>query len=97
MYRANHLITEENDKIKEINDIKKVLKANQYKPWMLKIPEKKKSTPTTNNQDTVQNNNLPTRKPKAVYIPYIKGVSEKLQVIHKKLQNFYNPQTLQHH
>ena len=62
---------------------------------MFNIPEKRKTT--TNNQNDIPNdanpqpvNNIPRRKPKSVFIPYIQGFSEKLQKIYKK----YNINTI---
>ena len=89
LHRANEIISNEEEKQKEIKNIQQVLKANAYKPWMMKIPEKKpKTTTSTNATDNPNNNhinnNAPTRRPRSVQIPYVKGISEKLQATFKK-------------
>ena len=59
--------------------IQEVLTANNYRKWMLNIPRKKKKTPHQPN-----NTNQPSKRPQRVIIPYVRGVSEKLQSVYKK-------------
>ena len=66
--RAEHLVTDEEDRKKETSHVKKVLRINGYKPWAFKIPPKKTKEPTEPSEST-------SRK-FPVKLPYIKGASE---------------------
>ena len=57
--------------------IRKVLKINNYEPWMLEIPRSK--THTNQPKNTPGATNKEFTRPLA--IPYVKGLSEKLQRI----------------
>ncbi len=85
MRRANTIVTEENDKIKEIKHVEKALSANGYSKWVLNIPSKKKKK-----QDQHETS---TNKKYPVSIPYIKGTSEKLQRIFKShgIPSYHKP------
>jgi hypothetical protein len=68
--RIGKLVTTEDDKQHELNHVKSALKANGYKPWMMKAPKPKKKT---NNKETGDQGHRIS-----VPLPYVKGVSEKL-------------------
>ena len=65
------LVTENDDRTREIQHIKQALKINNYPEWMLTIPHPKSTT-----EDTEEPQNE-----KKIYAstPYIKGISERLQ------------------
>ena len=77
MNRAEQLITKEEDKVQEREHVKRVLKMNGYKQWMLKLPNK------TPKQDSKSNNKITPRDSITIGLPYIKGISEHLQRIFK--------------
>ena len=94
LHRAQHVVTDEEDQQKEIKHVKDVLIANNYKLWMFNILEKK-TTPSSQTAQPNPNQQI-QRKPKQVSIPYVQGVSEKLQSIFKKynistIHKPYNP------
>ena len=68
-HRKENIITEEEDKIKEDDHIKKVLKVNNYPDWALK--ERKKKPPKTTEEEEEENRGR-------IMIPYLKGISEKI-------------------
>ena len=76
MNRADQLITNEEDREQERDYVKTVLKANGYKQWMFKLPNKQL------NQEKTSNRNSP-RDSITVGLPYTKGLSEHLQRIFK--------------
>ena len=88
LHRAQHVVTDEEDQQKEIKHVKDVLIANNYKPSMFNIPEKQTTPPSQTAQPDP--NQQIQRRPKQVSIPYVQGVSEKLQSIFKK----YNISTI---
>ena len=71
MLRAQTLVTENDDRTREIQHVKQALKINNYPEWMLTIPHPKSTT-----EDTEEPQNE-----KKIYAstPYIKGISERLQ------------------
>lgn len=72
IHRANSIITEKEDKDKEISHIKQALSANGYKSWILKLPpNKKRQEPEV--QTTEKTKTL------SIGLPYIRGTSEILQ------------------
>ena len=74
--RANKIVTEDQDKKVEVAHIQNVLKQNNFDSWMLNIPIKKDFTPTSPST-------TPGKKQYPIAIPYVKGLSEKLQRIFK--------------
>ena len=64
-------MSEETDKAKEIQRVKQALKANHYPDWML-------TTPNTGSGSRVSDESV---NEKRIYasVPYIKGISERLQ------------------
>ena len=71
MLRAQTLVTENDDRTREIQHVKQALKINNYPEWILTIPHPKSTT-----EDTEEPQNE-----KKIYAstPYIKGISERLQ------------------
>lgn len=67
-HRAKTLTTEEQDKDKEIQHIKKVLSISGYKKWSWDLPGNKKILPHPRNNSTKALGH--------VTIPYIRGISE---------------------
>ena len=71
-HRANTLVTEEEEKQKEVLHLKKVLSISGYPKWAWDLPGSTKITPHPRTKD-------PARRPKGhVTIPYVGGVSEAL-------------------
>ena len=64
-------MSEETDKAKEIEHVKQALKANNYPDWML-------TTPNTGSGSRVSDESVNERRIYAS-VPYIKGISERLQ------------------
>ena len=77
IHRAKKLNTENEDLQKELSHIKGALTANDYKPWMMNLPQKK--TP----QETTTSDRTQSRQ-KPLGIPYIQGKSEELSRSFKK-------------
>ena len=71
LLRAKSLVSEEDDRVYEIQHVKQALKTNNYPDWMLTIPNTKSDTRESKE----------SRNEKRVYasVPYIKGISERLQ------------------
>ena len=67
LLRAHTLLSEEVDKVKEIQHVKEALKANNYPDWMLTIPNTRS---TSRDSEEFVNE-------KRIYssVPYIKGTS----------------------
>ena len=78
MHRAQQLNTEDEDLQKEIAHIRGALTANEYRPWMMNLPQK---TPPPQDKDTPGNNQ---NHHKPLGIPYIQGKSEELSRSFKK-------------
>jgi hypothetical protein len=72
--RADNIVSDPHDRSQEVSHIKKVLKVNNFDPFMLDIPRKKNFTP---NPATHQQAGGARQLP--IAIPYIKGLSERLQ------------------
>ena len=71
LLRAKTLASEEDDRVHEIQHVKQALKTNNYPDWMLTIP----------NTESDTRESKESRNEKRVYasVPYIKGISERLQ------------------
>ena len=74
MDRVDKLVTTDVDKEQEKQHVQKALQANGYKSWMFKSPKPRKK------KDSSANNN-PTNRRINVPLPYIRGISEKLNRI----------------
>ena len=75
MYRADSVVSDDKEKSKEKDHVKKALSVNGYPEWLFKDTVAKK-TNRSKNTNTVQQKEC---KKLPVVIPYIKGVSEKLR------------------
>ena len=73
--RAEKVVTEDEDKADEVAHVKKALTANGYKPWVFKLPK-----PKERSRDSDQDRQS-TKKKFPVALPYVQGLSEKLQRI----------------
>ena len=71
LHRAECIVSAEEDRKEEITHVKQALRANGYKEWSLKLPNKK-HTPE-------KNKTKKRTSTRPVGLPYIKGTSEKLQ------------------
>ena len=71
LLRAQTLVSEETDKAKEIQHVKQALRSNNHPDWMLTIPNT--GTGSRVSEESVNE--------KRIYapVPYIKGISERLQ------------------
>ena len=71
LLRAKTLVSEEDDRVHEIQHVKQAFKTNNYPHWMLTIPNTESDTRESEE----------SRNEKRVYasVPYIKGISERLQ------------------
>ena len=71
LLRAKTLVSEEDDRVREIQHVKQALKTNKYPDWM----------PTIANTESDTRESEESRNEKRVYasVPYIKGISERLQ------------------
>ena len=78
LHRADNLVTEKEDKKKEIRHIKAALHANNYEPWLMNIPSKKQPNRDPPEKTTAQKDRIP------IALPYIKGISEPLGRVFKK-------------
>ena len=76
LHRAETLVTEEEDKQREIEHVKSALRTNGYPEWIFRIP-RKKSSPKAKDRSTT------AKKPRAG-MPYIRGTSEVLQRTFRK-------------
>ena len=67
LLRTHTLLSEEVDKVKEIQHVKEALKANNYPDWMLTIP----------NTGSASRDSEEFANEKRIYasVPYIKGTS----------------------
>jgi hypothetical protein len=75
--RANNLVTTPEDRAKETEHVKAVLKDNGYKPWIFKLPKpKSKEKP----EDTTSG----AKASFPVCLPYLRGLSEKLTHIFRQ-------------
>ena len=86
--RAEKVVSREQDRKTEVKHIKKVLKVNGYKSWIFKLPKRKK---TANDQEEPGPGTPKKKTP--VALPYIKGLSEKLQRIFRQhgISSFHKP------
>ncbi|XP_070546056.1 uncharacterized protein [Ptychodera flava] len=69
-HRALSIVTETQDKQKEIEHVKRALKTNEYPEWMFRIPRKKDKIKDTDKSKKIKIN---------VGIPYVSGTSRVLQ------------------
>ena len=85
--RAERIVSREEDKKKEVKHVKKVLKVNGYRNWIFKLPKKKTGTEQVEPEPGFKKKKTP------VALPYIKGLSEKLQRIFRQhgIQSFHKP------
>jgi len=72
LHRAEHFVSEEKDKAKEVRHIQNALLANGYKRWMLKVP----SRPSPTGQE---NSTSETTRPISEGLPYVSELSEHLR------------------
>ncbi|KAL9963165.1 hypothetical protein ACROYT_G032340 [Oculina patagonica] len=93
LHRAELLVSEEEDKAKEVQHIQSALLANGYKRWMFKVPSRPSPTSQANNtSETTRpiSKITKTRKPNTsaepvaafkstAVLPYVKGLSEQLR------------------
>ena len=79
--RADTHITEAEDKVKEVEHVKTVLKANGYKHWALNIPNQKNKD-LREKKKREQGTSATPQPP--LGLPYIQGLSEELQRVFKK-------------
>ena len=86
--RAEKVVSRDGDRKKEVKHVKKVLKVNGYRNWTFKLPKKKK---TGTDQAEPETGTLKRKTP--VALPYIKGLSEKLQRIFRQhgIPSFHKP------
>ena len=82
LHRAETIVTEEEDKQREIEHVKSALRTNGYPKWIFRIPRKKSSA-------TAKDRSSTAKKPSAG-MPYIRGTSEVLQ------RTFRNSETIGH-
>ena len=75
LFRADNVITEAEDITSEKQHIKRVLACNDYAPWALNIPKKPNKTPPEKSDKS---------QVTPIGLPYIQGLSEKLQRIYKQ-------------
>ena len=79
LYRADNVVSEENDRKDEKQHITDALKRCHYPPWVIKNPKPK------TRQDPHENNTQDrSRYTRTTVIPYIKGLSEKIRSELKK-------------
>jgi len=86
LHRADKLVSEEKDRQLEVEHVKSALRTNGYPEWMFKIPAKKVKDPS---KASTQN----TRNRFNVGLPYIRGISERLQRAFKQhgVNMFHKP------
>ena len=74
LLRAHTLVSEDVDKVKEIQHVKEAKKANNYPDWMLTIPN-------ADNTGSASRDSEESVNEKRIYasVPYIQGTSERLQ------------------
>ncbi len=76
-HRANTIITEEEDKVEEVQHIKKVLSIAGYSKWAWQAPGRKKLHPHPNQRDHA--------RPKGhVTIPYVQGITKPISRLIRK-------------
>ena len=71
MHRPESLVSEKEDKPKELEHIKKVLKINGYKPWIFNTMQPMRNPVNVNTRET-------NRRQHAIGLPYISKLSEQL-------------------
>lgn len=77
--RAENIVSDNADKSQEIDHIHRVLKQNDFEPWMMNIPRKKNFTPSKQQPNpNISSRSLP------IALPYIRGLSEKLHRIFRQ-------------
>jgi len=86
LHRAEHHVSEEEDKAKEVQHIQKALLANGYKRWMFKVP----SQPSPTSQE---NSTSETTRPISVRLPYVSGLSEHLSRVFRgqDIRTYHKP------
>lgn len=86
LHRAEHLVSEEEDKAKEVQHIQNALLANGYKRWMFKVPSR--PSPTSQENSTSE-----TTRPISVGLPYVSGLSEHLSRVFRAqdIRTYHKP------
>jgi len=86
LHRAEHLVSEEVDKAKEVQHIQNALLANCYKRWMFKVP----SRPSLTSQG---NSTSETTRPISLGLPYVSGLSEHLSRVFRAqdIRTYHKP------
>jgi hypothetical protein len=79
--RAENIVTDPHERSQEIKHIKQVLSVNNFDSWMMDIPRKKNFVPTS--QPSHSSGGSGQSRPPLIPIPYIKGLSERLQRVFK--------------
>ena len=87
--RVDTHVSESDDQAAEIKHVQKVLRANGYKDWALRVPNQKDKEKRQKQKQTAQ----PKEPPPVVGLPYIKGASEELQRIFTEhgVRTFHRP------
>jgi hypothetical protein len=78
--RAHNIISNDEDIKQEIAHINRVLKQNDYEDWLLKVPNRSDFVPSSHQRTT----NTRGQRPSPIALPYVRGLSEKLQRVFKK-------------
>jgi hypothetical protein len=86
LHRKDHIISEEEDKAVELENIRRALAANGYKPWILQLPKKNQAAA----KDQTREHKV---KRHPVCVPYVQGLSEHLQRIYKSygVSSYHKP------
>ena len=79
-HRATHVVTEEEDRKKELEHVDSALEKCGYPKWVI---EKGASTATTKNKKQDRSEKENTRKCQ-VALPYVRGLSEKMRKVFEK-------------
>ena len=86
LHRAEHLVSEEEDKAKEVQHTQNALLANGYKRWTFKVPSR--PSPTSQENSTSE-----TIRPISVGLPYVSGLSEHLSRVFRAqdIRTYHKP------
>jgi len=77
LHRANNLVTTPEDRAKETEHVKAVLRDNGYKPWIFKLP-------TPKSKEKPEDSTSGAKAVFPVCLPYVRGLSEKLTHIFRQ-------------
>jgi hypothetical protein len=88
LHRAKNIVSQDDDKQKEVKHVKAALRANGYKEWVLNIPQRPLPMPSSSRQTSG-----PTIRRRSIGLPYIQGLSEHLQRVFKNsnIQVYHKP------